>query len=356
MMSTFHDKCGIATYTGYLTNALTEIGVDNFVYAEEHDPVNKFPQFTADYGFVWNRQKPFNNVIHGRYHDILHIQHQFGLFPFTTYNEELLTETTCPIVTTMHDVVPPGYQTLDYMKPWFKHSDAVIVHTKACLDLAKQWSGEDNKIHLIPHGTLITEIPDKKTTRAELDVPEDAKVILSWGFIWESKGVLDLVKILAEVIKTHPKAMLIHAGGVHPIIQGSTYLHTILKTAVQLGISPKQLRITNWVPEDKVPKWFSVADVIVLNYARGSASASGAAHRALASHRPIVATDDLCLEEIPALKVPRMSTTDMYRAILQVLESTSLQKELVEKEDKAAQEMSWQVVAEQHKKLYDRLS
>ena len=221
--------------------------------------------------------------------------------------------------------------------------------------MLEAWNCPQKKIELIPHGTKIISVPTKAEARASLKLPENAKIILSWGFIWESKGILDLVNILAEIKKTYPEAMLIHAGGIHPIIEKSQYVTTLLKTAVKLGLTPKDFIITQWVPEDLVPTWFGCSDVIVLNYMRGSASASGAAHRAMASHRPLVKTDDPCIEDIPGFSVPRFSPSELYQGIMKVLQSETLQRELIAKAECASMETSWMNIAKLHKKLYEKI-
>ena len=358
MQSTFSSRCGIATYCRYLCEALDKQEVYCEVLAEHPYPESSFDKDWSSkipYKFDWSRSQPMIQAIEdSKQYDLLHCQNQFGLFPNMYNNLQLLKECKKPLVVTMHDIVPVE-QAKDYMTPWLENSDAIIVHTKTCFDLAKQYDINPEKIHLIPHGTLIVDIPDKTETRFSLNLPINAEIVLSWGFIWESKGILDLVKIFAELRKSHPNAMLIHAGGVHPIIQGSEYLKNILKEAVKLGITPENFQITGWVPENDVKKWFAISDVVVLNYMRGSASASGAGHIAMGSKRPIVKTNDTALEEVPGYTVPRFSPTDLYQGIRKVLEDKDLQKELVEKQDIAAKEMSWKNVAKIHKKLYESL-
>ena len=101
-----------------------------------------------------------------------------------------------------------------------------------------------------------------------------------------------------------------------------------------------------------VPTWFGCADVIVLNYMRGSASASGAGHRIMASHRPVIKSDDSCLEDIPGFTVPRFSPTELYQAILKVLGDSNLQKELVKQGEEMSLKTSWANVALMHKNIY----
>lgn len=361
MVCSFGVKCGLATYTTYLSEALHKINIDVTVLAEHPFPddsaLDNSLKTNVPSFFCWHRNEGYDGVIkESKNYDILHIQHQFGLFPNQPSFVKLLHKVKIPIVTTLHDVVPFNPQFANYFNEIILNSKKIIVHTKPCHDLLLGWNCPEKKIATIPHGTKLIDVPSKSKAKKQLKLPKDSEVILSWGFIWESKGLLDLVKIHAELLKTHPRAILIHAGGVHPIIAGSKYLGKILKTAVKLGLTPKNFIITQWIPEDLVPIWFGTADVIVLNYMRGSASASGAAHRAMAAHRPIVGTDDLCILEIPKLTVPRFSVNDLYQGILKVLENKSLQKDLVRQADLASEEMSWKNVAKMHKNVYVKLT
>lgn len=359
-ISTFLQKCGIATYDLYLSEALINLDIGVTVLAEypfpndssiDKDMKTNVPSFNC-----WRRNETYDRLIkESQNYDLCHIQHQFGLFPNEYNFVKLLQGIKKPLVITMHDVVQPNFQMSNYFNEMIVKSDKIIVHTKTCYDLLLGWNCPKEKTELIPHGTKIIGVPTKSEARKELQLPEDAKIILSWGFIWESKGILDLVKILAEIKKTYPNAIFVHAGGVHPIIEGSSYIRTILKTAIQLNLSPKDLIITQWLPEDKVATWFGAADVIVLNYMRGSASASGAAHRAMSAHRPAIKTDDPCLEEVPGYTVPRFSLNEMCDAILKVLGDESLQQSLVKQAEEAAMEMSWANVARKHKKVYEKL-
>lgn len=300
IIATFGQKCGIGTYSSYLSDALIDLGVGVTGLAEypfpddkaiDNDFKPKVPFFNC-----WRRNEPYDRLIEeSQNYDCLHLEHQFGLFPIESSYIKLLQGIKVPFVVTLHDVIPPNPQMSNYFNETFLKAKKIIVHTQTCKDLLSDWNCPQKKVELIMHGTKLIDVPSKKDARKELNLLEDAEILLSWGFIWESKGILDLVKIHAEILKTHPKAIFVHAGGVHPIIQGSEYLMKILKTAVKLGLTPQNFMVTQWLPEDKVSLWFGASDLIVLNYMRGSASASGAAHRAMAAHRPIVGTDDPCI-------------------------------------------------------------
>jgi glycosyltransferase involved in cell wall biosynthesis len=360
MVNTASVKCGLSTYGFYLCDALQKAGVDITILGEVPFPDNSAidNDFKIDVPikYVWKRTEFYTDLINeSQNYDIIHIQHQFGLFNNTQAWIELLKQVKAKKVITIHDIVPPNQQFYEYFMKTFELADKIIVHTPTCLDMLKRWNCPASKIELIPHGTKLIELPDKIETRKELKLPLDAKIILSWGFIWESKGILDLVKILSELLKTYPNAILIHAGGLHPLANDPSYMKSIFRNAVKLGITPNNLKITGWVPENDVPKWFSVADVIVLNYMRGSASASGASHRTMAAYKPIVKTDDPTLEDIPGFTVPRFDVDSLYKGIVKVLSDKVLQDELIANSKKVSEETSWANVALQHKKVYENL-
>lgn len=363
IISTWRARCGICTYASFLGEELVKQGVDVTILAEKSSVLPKGidPDFSSPlpYKECWDRTKDFSEllkVVETEKFDVIHIQHQFGLFPFFETTKSLLQglkSIGVKIVITLHDVIPFDPQMGDYFTTILYHADKVIVHTPTCYRLlVVEWNCPPEKIVLILHGTKIVPVPTKQEARKQLDLPQDAKIILSWGFVWESKGIIELVEILQQLLKDDPKTMLIHAGGLHPVFARGDYLRRILTTAFKMGIRPEQFKITGFIDEEKIKQYFGACDLIVLNYARGSASASGAAHRTLTAGKPIVGTDDPCIEEIPKFTVPRQDKTALYKGIKEVLNSPERQKELVEKINTVAKETSWEVIATKHIQLY----
>jgi len=363
IVTTWLQRCGIATYSGFLGEKLLWDGVKTTILAERRSVLPKgfdpdFP-FSVPYNECWSRHENFDELTKAVKElkiDVVHIQHQFGLFPYEATLTELLKNLKglgVTVVVTLHDVTGFNPQMETYFGNIIKYSDKIIVHTELCHQLmARVWKCPPKKLVHIYHGTKLIKVPNKKPARSKLGLPLDAKIILSWGFIWESKGIKELVEILAELLKTYPNAILIHAGGLHPVFKRDSYLKGLFKKAFQLGVRPDSFKVTGFINEKQIRLYFGACDLIVLNYMRGSASASGAAHRALASHRPICGTDDPCIQEIPKLTVSRFDKQALLRGIIKILENNKLQKELVVEAEKVARETSWQVVAGQHKEVY----
>ena len=366
MVSTWLVKCGIFTYSNWLSEALQNLGIDVTILAEQPFPNNSAIDETFQTKIpatvCWSRQDNFEKLIEeSRKYDLIHISHQYGLFP-NENNFLNLLKNISPAVITLHDVIPYDVRMERYFKGIIEFCKNIIVHLPICYNLLESWNCPKEKIHLIPHGTKIVEVSSKEESRKKLNeiwkktiFEGKEKVILSWGFIWESKGIKDLIEIFSEVLKTYPDSIFIHAGGVHPIIAGSDYLKSLIKKAMQLNLTPKNFMVTGFVPEEIVPLYFGACDVIVLNYARGSASASGAAHRTLSAHRPIVGTDDPCISDIPKLESSRFDKNSLYQNILKVLETPALERSLAEEAFEKAQQTSWENVAKQHIKIYEEM-
>jgi len=375
MVSTWNVRCGIATYTSYLSEELVKQGNEVIVLSERKDVLPNsfdpdFPSKNIPFFECWSRNESFENLIEvvkkeidTSTKNIVHIQHQFGLFPFETELTKLyegLKSLPVTIVTTLHDVVSFVPRMEQYFNTIIAKSNSIIAHNNTCKYLLeKTWNCPPEKINLIYHGTkLIDLLPKEKSLEeikrnlSSLNFTDKSKVLLSWGFLWESKGVLELVEIFSQVLKKYPETIFIHGGGLHPMFTRKDYLETILKKAFTLGIRPSNFVITGFVKEEAIPTLFSAADVIVLNYTRGSASASGAAHRAVASGRPIIKTDDLCLEEIPGYVCPRFDKKSLLKGIFEILENDSLSKDLVKQELELSLRTSWEETAKLHSKVY----
>jgi glycosyltransferase involved in cell wall biosynthesis len=361
--STWNQRCGICTYTNWLGEALQSLGLEVVVLAERRDvlPKGYDPDFKSSLPFIecWSRNESFFNLIETLEKEnigLLHIQHQFGLFPSADNLRFLLTELKyrgVKIIMTLHDVTFFDSSLYHYFHDIVKYSDKIIVHTQLCYDLMQTaWECPLEKLVLIPHGTKLIDPIPKKEARRVLGLPQNAKILLSWGFIWESKGIIELVDALAELQKVYSDVMLIHAGGLHPVFTRENYLKDIIKQAYRRGLNPQNFRITKWINEEQIKQYFGACDLIILNYMRGSASASGAAHRAVASHRPIVGSDDMCIEEIPKKVYPRGDMEAMLAAIKAVLDDPQLQESLVKREEAYAEETSWERTAKKHMEVY----
>jgi D-inositol-3-phosphate glycosyltransferase len=124
---------------------------------------------------------------------------------------------------------------------------------------------------------------DRADAREKLGFPPDCPLVLFFGFIRRYKGLDVLIEAMPRLLKTHPGAVLLVAGEFYEDEQ------KIRNRTMELGISAAVRFDTRYVPDDRVPVYFSAADLVAQPYR--SATQSGVAHIAFHFGRPVVVTD-----------------------------------------------------------------
>ena len=139
---------------------------------------------------------------------------------------------------------------------------------------------------VIPHGSYQFSSPQqsREEVREKLKIPEQAKVLLSFGHIRDGKN-LDLV---LKAIANLPDVYLVIAGKVSSSTQKPvTYYQNI---ASNLGIAEMCRWLIDFIPEEQVGDLFNACDAVLLTYSSSFQSASGVLNTAVAYHRPCIAS------------------------------------------------------------------
>jgi glycosyltransferase involved in cell wall biosynthesis len=147
-------------------------------------------------------------------------------------------------------------------------------------ELAERGVAAD-KIAVIPHGTRHQTLPPRAESRRALGVPEGAKVVLFFGFIWHGKGIDFLLSAFARVARRVPEALL-YVGGYTRVRKLDRELYMLyLKTRMRLlGIRDRVLLYGDYVPEELMPRVYAAADVVALPYLQAYSSVSAVVHAA----------------------------------------------------------------------------
>ncbi|WP_232798221.1 glycosyltransferase family 4 protein [Salinibacter altiplanensis] len=125
-------------------------------------------------------------------------------------------------------------------------------------------------------------VPDDEA-RAALDLPDDAPVILFFGFVREYKGLHVLLEALPDVLGDRPDLHLVVAG--EPYDDPERYRRLV--RAHDLGARVHWH--DDYIPSSDVPTYFGAADLVVQPYV--SATQSGVAQIATHFETPMVVTD-----------------------------------------------------------------
>ena len=131
--------------------------------------------------------------------------------------------------------------------------------------------------------------PQAEARRA-LDLPEEAPVLLFFGFVREYKGLHVLLEALPRVLQDLPDAQLVVAGAFYD--EEEPYRALMQKHNLEDHVHLH----AGYVPDEAVPQYFSAADVVVQPYV--SATQSGVAQIAFHYEKPVITTDVGGLAEI----------------------------------------------------------
>ena len=216
------------------------------------------------------------------------------------------------------------------------------------------------KILIIPHGTRIPfrgEEAGREATRAACGVPHNMKMVLAFGFLEPDKGFEELMMVVPRI----RKAFLVIAGE-----KASKDDRQFVDRLLAIGdfqLEDRFKLINRYLAENELLQLMAASDVIVMPYRPVSPddmhySVSGVLHLALSQGRPIVACSNPKFVElkniVPELVVPSMDPRALNSVLKKVMTDAPFRKLAVAKISKYAEETSWEKVARQYVKAYEK--
>lgn len=289
LLSTWGSQCGIATYTEQLVEAALAASpaVDITVgrpppAADERSAALPAVEAVP----LWSRELEDGGLllsehIRQREYDVLHIQHEDGLFRHRPQFLSLLREVpkTVAVYITLH-TVQRGHGAF-YRK--LAGRAMLVVHTvDAALYLAA--CGIPNFV-VIPHGTPKVLPLRRAEARAKLEerycVPRDGQLALTLGFMGPNKNIVNSMFGFAEA-RSEDKRYLV-AGRCHP-----SYDKPVQWTAQQVFDDALHIHPA-FVDDADVPLFMGAADFCILNSNAATMSASGQVHLCAAYEKPLLA-------------------------------------------------------------------
>jgi glycogen(starch) synthase len=318
---------GIAHYAWSLCAALADAGAQvslltNTAWELDHLP-RRFEVaqcFAAGAGYLGNVRALRDRLARAT-PDVVHVQSLIS----TRFDALLwpVVRRRVPMVMTMHNVRSHERIRWDDWTLWrcLATADAVVVHTREALDVARRRLGPRARIAPIRMGDwgFFEDAGgrDRREARTRLGLPTAAPIVLAFGAIRPYKGLGGVIAALPAVRRRHAGARLVIAG---PLLAGTEgeYRDAIRRAAVEDAVVFRP----GYVPGDDVPWYFAAADVAVFNYTAVTDSAS--LRLACRMGTPVVATAVGCFREfltdrVTARLVPPGDTAALAAALGEVL-------------------------------------
>ena len=183
-----------------------------------------------------------------------------------------------------HAVIGPQWWHRWSMAEGYSFLREAFVHEPVVLDTVRPQP--QLRTTVIPHGifavTAATKSPENK--RRELNLPLDAKVLLSFGHVKDYKNLDLAIRALAQLPDFH----LVVAGS--PALAREKPVKFYQDLAFKIGVAERCRWCVQHIPENEVGDFFGLADLVLLTYSRAFRSASGVLNVAAAYRKPCIAS------------------------------------------------------------------
>ncbi len=223
-------------------------------------------------------------------YDAVLLQHEYGLFGGPDGEEvlALVYALEVPLITVLHTVLaspkPNQRKVIDAV---MRASQALVVQSRAAKDRLVAVHGVDaSRVTVVPHGAAPNFAPVYEPSRPPR--------LLTWGLLGPGKGIEHAIKAVALLYRRGLEVSYTVAGQTHPKVlaaSGESYRHWLLCLSDELGV-PGLVHF-----DDTYRDWASLralvrsVDAVLLPYDSTDQVSSGVLVEAIASAKPVVATE-----------------------------------------------------------------
>ena len=361
-------KCGIANYAKNLVGALQSEDVNVTVLAERTSEQTQNEEAIR----CWHRSEDWVAQILAQLEkvrpDVVHLQHEEAILGQDRRLPKLLKGIRAlgiASAVTLHSVYAgslgvPGirYSGRRFQRELGHHADLLIVHQiDGCQDRLIEQGIAKEKVLVIPHGTTLLTLKDKREARAELGITLDCTLLLAIGFIHKKKGLHTLVHALPAVRSQVPDIQFLIAGSFRTRPWDLLYNRS-LRRAMRSGLRDGFIDLREeFHSGEAMNTMLAAADILALPYRQHYGSASGILHMALGAGAPVLCADGYKFAEAkrawgtqyPKLFSPPEDVEAWAHAIGTVLVAPKRLAALAGESTQLGKQTSWQHVAQQHR-------
>lgn len=277
------------------------------------------------------------------------IVHCHGIFPpELAYWAALYTKN--PLVVTFHTVTPELPNTVCKTVGFFlKKIDHKIKIKIAVTRGSQRWAERffTGDFRVIPNGVDMERFHPNIPPLLE----EKRPLILFVGRLEKRKGLDTLIMALPEIVKQYPETKLVVVG-YGPL---QNYYQ---KLAIRLNLASSVI-FTGAIPNDLLAGYYTSATVYVAPTI-GNEAMGIVLIEALACGRPVIASDipgynEIVTNGVNGILIPRGEHQSLAQAILTVLDSPKLRKELAQAALARAADFDWKKVTRHVEQVYQEV-
>ncbi len=366
-VSTYLPKhCGIATYTDYLIQAIREIDPILEIKVVAEKGADSFKRENFEVNPCWDRNEDYIQPIisHTKNVDIVHIQHEYGIYGLDERLPSVLRELDANVqkVLTIHCVRPAQFSRIgiaeeNFIKEIAQLADQIIIHLESQKAILERLGILSEKLHVIPHGTEFSN-EDKEISRKRFGLPMDAKILVMLGFMKKHKCLHVILDALVEMLKERKDVYLFVAGSLAPSApqEDIDYAEFISGKIAELGLQNNFIHDDRFIPHEDVLHIIGVADIFLFPYVEEDRAVSGSLHLAIGADKPVIATRIPKFEELgdvcDELLVLPYNSSEIAKLAIRLFDDEEFSCYVMNKIKILKDKTSWEIVAKMHLELY----
>jgi glycosyltransferase involved in cell wall biosynthesis len=360
-------KCGIATYTRDLAVETLEQGNQISIAAMENPAIPHTYDSPVAHIINQHAKKDYIAVareINKSSTEIVHIQHEFGLFGGTDGEDILILAKalTKPLMVTLHTVLltPSTTQKL-IISELCRLSRKVVVMDKLAKDRLQSTYGLNlSDITIILHGAPLVEKTDSNKAKKQLN-KSGSFIMLANNLLSRNKGMEYAIEAVAKVRNEIPNLIFLIVGETHPMVkteEGESYRNELISQVKKLGLSKNVEFINEYVTTELLKTYLSAADVYVTPYLDPQQTTSGTLSYAIGAGKVCIATEYVYAKEMLSnnrgITVPFRDSNAIASSLLEVYKNPKMKHQFEAKIGVVSREMSWSKIAQKHTNLYKK--
>ena len=332
-------KCGIATFTTDLADALEEelktFGTVSTVAMNDVPESYEYPERVKFVIRDTNQMDYFEaaDFLNTSKYNVVIIQHEYGIFGGMSGSLilHLIKALSMPVIVNLHTVLEnPAQEQKMIVAEMAKYVNCFTVMSMKAVEFLKtRYNINGVRIEYIPHG--IPDMPFRQPGffNEELGL-EKKDIILTFGLLGPDKGIEVMIKALPEVVRRFPDVVYAVVGQTHPNIIRETddaYRHSLIKLVNRIGMDSHVIFHNHFISNEILMHYLQTCKLYVIPYLKQQQITSGTLSFAMGAGCAVVSTPfwyaEEMLDEGRGILTAFNDPQQLARKVMSILEDTN---------------------------------
>jgi glycosyltransferase involved in cell wall biosynthesis len=372
-ISTFPpSKCGIASFTQDLVNAINQEIKENFLVnicaldKKGHPAVSKFPvSMVMDGHQLDSCIETAIAINEDPAIELVCIEHEFGLYggELGEYLLGFLTMLEKPFIIRFHTVLPvPDKKRLKIVQAIALLAEKVIVMTTNSYRLLKEdYQVNEEKIIIIPHGIHAGSTLGVGELKSKYDL-KNKLVLTTFGLLSPNKGIEKGILAMKEISVQFPQSVYIVLGQTHPNVleqEGEKYRNYLQQLIDDNHLSPNVRLVNEYVPTKKLMEYLALTDVYLFTSIDPNQAVSGTFLYAMSAGCAIISNSFVLAKEMlnenNGFIIESGNESELAEKAIYLLQNKSVRNKMGNSSFMKTRDATWKKVAAKHMELFNEI-